>query len=702
MVGLGGFIRFLLSMALAWSCAETGARGTQPVLEASTMPASVALTDFAAVLEDPGAALTLQDVIQASTAETFVAPHRQGDELNFGYTRSAYWLRFGVRNSSSESLQRMLTVSRSGLSHVEMHQQQSDGSFHTIVTGEALDFSTRAYPSRMFVFPLTLAAGAEHTIYLRVQSRNTMIIPALLWEPLAFHAYEREDYVGFAWYFGIATGMVVFNLLLFVALHDSIYLLYVMFVSAYALSLAAGNGLAQQFIWPRTIAWPETAVGIGFQLGLVAFLLFARRILNTHQLFPRLHQMFAGLMGVALLLLVGMVFSYESWMERSIHYQMLMAPLLMAVAIYCATKGQRSAVFFLGAFTALVIGSGATALRSLGLVPANALTINGAQIGSALEMLLLAFALADRFNQIRREKTRAQTEALASEQRVVEALRTSERQLEGRVAERTSTLSATIERLQQTQKELVHAEKLASLGALVAGVAHELNTPIGNALTVATTLEEKARELGAVLERGEMRKSTLIDFVGNALAMTELISRSAHRASALIGSFKQVAVDQTSEQRRTFNLRMAVEDNVAALKPNFRHASHQIDVEVPHGITCDSYPGPLGQVIVNLVQNAMTHAFTGRAEGRLRIGASLEQGTVHLSFEDDGIGMEADVLERIFEPFFTTRLGLGGSGLGLSISQNIVAGVLGGTLLARSKAGLGSCFEVRFPLHAPN
>ncbi|MEN9864787.1 MAG: hypothetical protein RL748_377, partial [Pseudomonadota bacterium] len=255
--------------------------------------------------------------------------------------------------------------------------------------------------------------------------------------------------------------------------------------------------------------------------------------------------------------------------------------------------------------------------------------------------------------------------------------------------------------LRATQSQLIQSEKLASLGQLVAGVAHELNTPIGNALTSASSLGDSSRNFAKALEKGEMRKSSLNHFVENALSMSHLIERSCERAARLITSFKQVAADQTSEQRRSFDLRALVADNIAALRAGFNPDPWQIDIDIPAGIHCDSYPGPLGQVIANLVQNAIHHGFAGRQHGCLRISASVKDGGhIEMIFADDGKGMAGEVLAHIFEPFYTTQMGQGGPGLGLSISLNIVTSVLGGTLQASAVPGLGATFVVRFPAQA--
>lgn len=263
-------------------------------------------------------------------------------------------------------------------------------------------------------------------------------------------------------------------------------------------------------------------------------------------------------------------------------------------------------------------------------------------------------------------------------------------------------LERTLQDLRATQVQLIESAKLASLGQLVAGVAHELNTPIGNALITSNALEHEISELNAGIVGNVLRKSSLTNFVDHAIPMTELIARSCKRAAELISSFKQVATDQTSERRRHFKLHELLDDIIATLHPTLTTQALQIKVHIPDDISCDGYPGPLGQIITNLIQNAMIHAFEGRARGQLDISAQVQDEQVEMLFTDNGNGMSPAVLSRIFEPFYTTRLGHGGSGLGLPISQNIAIKVLGGSLKASSELGQGSCFTLRFPLVTPH
>jgi ligand-binding sensor domain-containing protein/signal transduction histidine kinase len=258
--------------------------------------------------------------------------------------------------------------------------------------------------------------------------------------------------------------------------------------------------------------------------------------------------------------------------------------------------------------------------------------------------------------------------------------------------------------LKDTQAQLAAHEKLASLGSLVAGVAHELNTPIGNSLLMASTLQEKTETLAARFAQASLKKSDLEGWIAAASESSALIQRSLHSAAELVNSFKQVSVDQASTQRRRFDLAQASQEIAATIMNQVRRGGHALSLQVAPGIVMDSYPGPLGQVLINFVNNALLHAFDGPG-GTMVLSASLSgSDRVRIEFRDDGRGIPAEHLSRIFDPFFTTRMGQGGTGLGLNIAYNIVTTLLGGTIRVESVAGEGTVFIVDLPLraaHAP-
>lgn len=273
--------------------------------------------------------------------------------------------------------------------------------------------------------------------------------------------------------------------------------------------------------------------------------------------------------------------------------------------------------------------------------------------------------------------------------------------LEQRVAERTADLQAALEHLKRAQAELLQNEKLASLGALVAGVAHELNTPIGNAVTVSSSLLDAHRQVTDLMTTGLTRRA-LQDFLNDVGEGSQIIERNLSRAAELISSFKQLAVDQTSYQRRKFNLSEVVHEITLTMKPALRRTAIVLEASIPDELVLDSYPGPLGQILMNLINNALVHAYADNATGTVHLKAEpAEAGWLSLSVKDDGCGMEPATQKRIFDPFYTTRLGKGGSGLGLHIVHTLTTGILGGRIEVRSEPRIGSVFQLHLPTTAP-
>ena len=243
----------------------------------------------------------------------------------------------------------------------------------------------------------------------------------------------------------------------------------------------------------------------------------------------------------------------------------------------------------------------------------------------------------------------------------------------------------------------MRAEKLSALGALVAGIAHELNTPIGNSLTVASTLRDHAKQFSRELAQG-LTRARLESYVGDTREGAEILMSSLHHAGDLVTSFKQVAVDQISANRRPFDLAATMGEILTTLGPSLRKTTHTVECDIPTGIVLDSYPGPLGQIVSNLVNNAVLHGFDGRDGGRITITASpLEGDRVEITVSDDGQGIAAENLPKVFDPFFTTRFGKGGSGLGLNIVYKLATTTLGGRIQVHSDVGHGTRFVLQIP-----
>ena len=289
------------------------------------------------------------------------------------------------------------------------------------------------------------------------------------------------------------------------------------------------------------------------------------------------------------------------------------------------------------------------------------------------------------------------------------ALRVLNEQLESRVEQRTAALQnanvelrTTLERLTQAQRQLFESEKLASLGGMVAGIAHEINTPLGIGVTAASHLREEAQRLLERMRAGaEPDAAEFEAFRVMACESSDMILRNLQRADRLVRSFKRIAVDQSSEDRRVVDLGASLDEIVTTLGPSLKKLPHRVEIECPPGIVIETAPGALYQVVTNLVMNSLAHGFAPGVAGSILLRAQRDGGVISIEYVDNGRGMDEAVRARIYEPFYTTSRGQGGSGLGMHIVYTLVTQVLGGTIDCDSVPGQGTRFRIRFPERLP-
>jgi PAS domain S-box-containing protein len=278
---------------------------------------------------------------------------------------------------------------------------------------------------------------------------------------------------------------------------------------------------------------------------------------------------------------------------------------------------------------------------------------------------------------------------------------TARRSLEGALQERATQLEQALADLEIAHAELLQQEKLAALGALVAAVAHEVNTPVGVALTSTSLVEDVLERLRGQAERGELTRGGLRAGLEQGIEAARLASQALHRAGKLIRSFRQVAVDRSTPELRTVRLAEWLAELEESLRPLARHSAVTLQLEAVNDAPLVLAAGDLQQVITNLVVNAFVHAFTDLpldVDRRVSLTVKVTDTNLHIAVVDNGVGMSADIVSRATEPFFTTRRGLGGSGLGLHIVQTIVAGTFRGVLCIDSEPGRGTTVHLRLPL----
>jgi len=263
--------------------------------------------------------------------------------------------------------------------------------------------------------------------------------------------------------------------------------------------------------------------------------------------------------------------------------------------------------------------------------------------------------------------------------------------------EQNAALNSAMTALKDAQSELVRQEKLASLGRLVAGVAHEINTPLGICVTATSHLVQELKLTKEDLAAGTLDEEGLAQFFDIVDQSLRIMTTNTQRAAALVRSFKQVAVDQSSDDIRSFDLRKYLDEVLLSLQPKLKGKPIKIEIDCPPDITLDSFPGAVSQIVTNMVVNSLVHGYAEGQGGTIKIVGQLDGGQVRFDYSDDGVGMDGDTLKQLFDPFFTTKRGSGGSGLGAHILYNLVTGALGGTVKVDSVPGQGLHYQLRFP-----
>ncbi|NDV22439.1 cache domain-containing protein [Desulfovibrio sp. JC022] len=280
---------------------------------------------------------------------------------------------------------------------------------------------------------------------------------------------------------------------------------------------------------------------------------------------------------------------------------------------------------------------------------------------------------------------------------VQDQLSTLNRNLEQKVEERTAELRSSVKRLENAQNQLIQSEKMAALGDLVAGVAHEINTPVGISVTSISFMEEKLKEISSKMDSGQLRKSDFDKFVSIAKEATKSSMLNLHRAAELIGNFKQVAADQASGQKRTINFHEYIDEILLSLRSKYKRTLHKINISCDDSLVLNTYPGAYMQIFSNLIINSLIHGFEGVEAGNIDIGVEVGDEDIIIRYTDDGKGMSEANVNKIFEPFFTTKRGAGGTGLGMSIVYNLVHTRLGGSITCSSVEGQGTAFTILLP-----
>lgn len=639
------------------------------------------------LLADPQAAFEAAAVLQGGHSEARLPARSQ--LANLGYVRHRHWVRFELVNRSAEPLRRWLVLRR-GAKH------QIDGYLQRGQSDAPLQMLSPLAGQRHYLVELQLPPHSHTRVALAMQSYTALSVDLHLWSEQRLLDETELTLLKLLLSTGGQIAVGIFLAFLYAGVRDRAYLYAAAFAVCNGVYQLHFEGVAFAALWSH---WPWLGSVVSFSIacwGATADALLLRLVTASRQHAPRLDRWLlrpiqwttaslpllylgvpwlAGRLIAAVLILATGVFTLavlQAYFERRLRLpSFVLAIVLSALAV----------LLFMG--------------KQAGLLADGMLIEWLYPIALFLVALCFAVAVAERFRQISEDNRRA---VARNEARLAEKV--DQRTAELRQAKDAAELA--LDQLQSAQTQLVEAEKMASLGQLVAGVAHEVNTPLGVALTASSHLQLQTEGLRRQLDNGQLSRGSLAQFAETAGQSAAMIERNLQRAAGLIQSFKQVSVDRTADGRRQFDLRRALADLLDSSHSLWKHRPLNVELDCPSGLLFDSFPGALGQVVTNLLQNAVLHGYPEDGGGSIRVvGAALDDEHVRLSVVDDGQGMDANTLGRIFEPFFTTKRNQGGTGLGLHIVFNLVHQKLGGQIKVHSAPANGSSFVIELPRRAP-
>lgn len=627
-------------------------------------------TPYASVLIDPTGRLSFQEILSPENQEKFKPASTWGDELNFGFSTSVHWIKLALSSKQLHSLNWILEIPYFGLDHIDFYSPEGD----VIQTGNLMPVDTRSIFYRYYAFPVELTQDTKN-FYLRIESKQNLTVPLKLWEQSTFEKHIQTDTLVQAFYYGGLGILAAFNFLIFLYLRDRSHLYYSAFAILFGLGIFAGNGYGRLFIWPDSPQWDQISQVVMLTLGTGMALIFSTKFLNLKKEQPMINWIFNVLIFVFFSYATIVVASNYINISKNIIFEIfpiIVMPVIVTV-LYAGARaylaGQYSAKFFLISWGTLCIGGVLASLRQLDLIPTNGFTSYALQISSAIEMLLLSFALASRIQHERILREKAQQEALFSKETLVQTLRASEERLERQVLNRTNDLRTMLE----SEKKL--REQYIRFGSLI---SHEFRSPLG-------IIENQAALLSRQTDNDNYKKRLSI------------ISSATHRLALLFDRWLQgdrLESHIDTDRPQLIQIDSWLKDTVEKCKSY--HPNHHFTFTSPsHAPVLVLDEKMLEVVVLNLIDNACKYS---DHQSTVVIGILTDQNRVGISITDSGIGIDPVNHEKIFKEYVQvhTEVIKKGYGLGLSFVKKVME-FYGGEIQVISALGKGSEFIAWFP-----
>lgn len=629
---------------------------------------------------------------------------------NFGVSESYFWVKIPITNNS-DIFELLIEVSLPILDYIEFYSFDGD-SYKVKILGENFNFSQRKYEEPNYLFDVKIPKGSSKTYYLRVASNEAIQLPIRLGSKEMIIKELSYKSILSGMYIGVMLVMILYNLFIYFSVKDKSYIYYVVYILFILLTQISLQGYTFQFLWPNFPIVSKYSLFVLPPLSAISGMLFMNVFLQTNVYYNNLKKL-------SYILILPFVFSItiafygffslsQTIMETStglISVYMLMTPILVL------RKGYRPASYFLVAWIIFLVGVIAFILKDLEVLPFNSFTRYTMQIGSAVETVLLSFALAARINIYKQETL----DALKAKKQIV---KNQNKTLEKKVEERTKALHQTLRNLKSAQSRLVEAEKMSSLGQLTAGIAHEINNPINFVSSNVFPLRQDISDLKEVIRKYEainkdgnieeqlseiekLKKELDFEYLKEELeTIIDGIEEGAERTATIVKGLRTFSrLDEGAH--KDVNINEGIEATLVLINNKLDNIKIIKELGIIPKIECN--PGKINQLFMNLIDNAI-FAVKKRdiLDGAISITTEkLLNNNVKFTIEDNGIGIPENVINKMFDPFFTTKNIGEGTGLGLSIVKSIIDEHTG-TINVKSKINKGTRIEIELPQKKKN
>lgn len=710
-------IKRLLTFILLIGLCNSGI--AQSVIEIKTDGEPLLAGKFMASLEDSSRLLTLEDV----RTRDFIPSST--DVLNFDVSTSAFWIKMLMHKSTPDEV--VVEIENPLIDGLEFYLLNKGEivSHESISKNQHFNQRTEKHQNYRFVVPANYI-GDTLTCFIRCTSFAQMNLPVNIGTHEMFINNSGKDFFSAA-YFGIMLVMLLYNLFLFLTVRDRTYFYYSLYIASVTLVQLNLKGVGFMYFWPNLPEFERFAVFIFSPLTAFSSIAFIRHFLSTKTYTPKMHKLYWIFITVYSLIIVNALVGIPQISYNLLNVSGLLLALFMiynAIVIQKRFK-YRPALFFLIAWSVFLGSIIIFVMKDVGALPYNPFTASMLQIGSAIEVTLLSFALADKINMLEREKKDSQALALATAQENERIIQGQNVMLEQKVIERTKALTETnnnltvaLNDLKQAQAQLVESEKMASLGQLTAGIAHEINNPINFVTSNVKPLQRDINELYTLQEQTESYLADNADAIQHVMKLkqdmdydyikTEInfllkgIHEGSSRTAEIVKGLRIFSrVDEDDIKLADINEGLDSTIIIVNNQLNNKIAIEKRYADLP---LIDCFPGKLNQVFLNLISNgiyAVKQKFGGEEGGKLSITTELSEKDVIITIHDNGTGMTETTKNKLFEPFFTTKPVGEGTGLGLSIAYNTIK-KHNGTLTVQTALGEGTSFIITIPQRQTN